>query len=188
MQVMGTLYQAPDEGAGAGAGAAAIQLQDLKVAIKESTLVYPSQQPAENKSLFLSNIDQVLDFHVQTLHFFPPNPQFPPQIAIPRLRTALQRIMVAYDFLGGRLKPNQETGRLEIQCKPSGAGAGAGFVVAATDYSLDELGDLIYPNPAFVQLILLGLEKFDDHPLCVLQVLIIYVYHHLRATSIYIII
>ncbi|KAH6812707.1 HXXXD-type acyl-transferase family protein [Perilla frutescens var. frutescens] len=152
---MGTLYQAPTEPS----------IQDLKVAIKDSTLIYPSQEP-ENKQLFLSNIDQVLNFHVQTLHFFPPNPEFPPETAVARLRNALQKVMVPYDFLAGRLKPNHQTGRLEIECKPSGAG----FVVATTEYCLDEVGDLIYPNPAFMQLILLGLEKFDDQPLCVLQV------------------
>lgn len=154
---MGTLYQAPSEPA----------IQDLKVEIKDSTLIYPaSQEPAESKSLFLSNIDQVLNFHVQTLHFFPPNPEFPPEIAVARLKNALQKVMVPYDFLAGRLKTNQQTGRLEIDCKPSGAG----FVVAATEYSLADVGDLIYPNPAFMQLILLGLEKFDEQPLCVLQV------------------
>ncbi|KAK6156447.1 hypothetical protein DH2020_010695 [Rehmannia glutinosa] len=45
-----------------------------------------------------------------------------------------------------------------------------GFVVATTEFSLDEIGDLVYPNPGFMQLIVQGLEKFDDQPLCVFQV------------------
>ncbi|KAK6136371.1 hypothetical protein DH2020_029861 [Rehmannia glutinosa] len=71
-----------------------------------------------------------------------------------------------YDFLAGRLKLNHQTGRLEIECNASGAG----FVVATTEFSLDEIGDLVYPNPGFMQLIVQGLEKFDDQPLCVFQV------------------
>ncbi|KAL8544661.1 hypothetical protein ACS0TY_005046 [Phlomoides rotata] len=140
-------------------------IQDLKVAIQDSTLIYPCQEP-QKKSIFFSNIDQVLNFHVQTLHFFPANPDFPPEIAIARLKNALQKVMVPYDFLAGRLKQNEQTGRIEVECKA----AGAGFVVATTEYRLDEIGDLIYPNPGFMQLILQGVSKFDDQPLCVLQV------------------
>ncbi|KAL0322278.1 UNVERIFIED_CONTAM: Putrescine hydroxycinnamoyltransferase 1 [Sesamum calycinum] len=141
-------------------------IQDLKVAIQETTLIHPSHETHENKSIFLSNIDQVLNFHVQTVHFFPANPDFPPETAVARLKNALEKVMVAYDFLAGRLKLNHQTGRLEIDCSPSGVG----FVVATTEYSLDEVGDLVYPNPAFMQLIVDGLNKFDDQPLCVLQV------------------
>ncbi|KAL0317551.1 UNVERIFIED_CONTAM: Putrescine hydroxycinnamoyltransferase 1 [Sesamum angustifolium] len=141
-------------------------IQDLKVAIQETTLLHPSHETHENKPIFLSNIDQVLNFHVQTVHFFPANPDFPPETAVARLKNALEKVMVAYDFLAGRLKLNHQTGRLEIDCSPSGVG----FVVATTKYSLDEVGDLVYPNPAFMQLIVDGLNKFDDQPLCVLQV------------------
>ncbi|GFP95781.1 omega-hydroxypalmitate o-feruloyl transferase [Phtheirospermum japonicum] len=155
---MGTLYQAPSEPT----------IQDLKVAIQDSTLIFPSQETHDQtKSIFLSNIDQVLNFHVQTLHFFRANPDFPPEAVAARLKNALEKLMVVpYDFLAGRLKLNHETGRLEIECN----GSGAGFVVATTEYSLDEVGDLVYPNPGFMQLIVPGLEKFDDQPLGVFQV------------------
>ncbi|KAL3653979.1 hypothetical protein CASFOL_003660 [Castilleja foliolosa] len=157
---MGTLYQAPQE----------LTIQDLKVAIQDSTLLFPSQQTQDdqNKSIFLSNIDQVLNFHVQTLHFFRANPDFPPESVASRLKNALEKLMVApnYDFLAGRLKLNHETGRLEIECN----GSGVGFVVATTEYSLDEIGDFVYPNPGFMQLIVPGLEKFEDQPLDVFQV------------------
>ncbi|KAL8052304.1 hypothetical protein ABFX02_06G201817 [Erythranthe guttata] len=75
--------------------------------------------------------------------------------------------MVPYDFLAGKLTLNHQTGRLEIECNSS---SGAGFVVAAAEFSLDEIGDLMYPNPAFMQLIVHALEKFEDQPLCVFQV------------------
>ncbi|XP_042032011.1 fatty alcohol:caffeoyl-CoA acyltransferase-like [Salvia splendens] len=152
---MGSLYRSSSEPA----------IQDLKVSINDSTLIFPSQQPPDTP-IFLSNIDQVLNFHVQTLHFFESNPDFPPEAAAERLKAALQKVMEAYDFLAGRLRPNLQTGRLEIDPKP----AGVGFVDASTEFLLAEVGDLVYPNPAFMQLIVQGLEKFDDQPLCVLQV------------------
>ncbi|KAL7148765.1 hypothetical protein ABFS83_06G201300 [Erythranthe nasuta] len=141
-------------------------IQDLKVTIQDSTLIYPSKQ-TQNKSFFLSNIDQVLDFHVQTVHFFPANADFPPEIVAARLKNALEKVMVPYNFLAGKLTLNHQTGRLEIECNGS---SGAGFVVAAAEFSLDEIGDLVYPNPAFMQLIVQGLGKFEDQPLCVFQV------------------
>lgn len=52
---MGTLYQVPPP-----------LLKDLKVTILDSSLIY-SPQESEEKSMFLSNIDQVLNFDVQTL-------------------------------------------------------------------------------------------------------------------------
>ncbi|XP_051119811.1 acyltransferase GLAUCE [Andrographis paniculata] len=142
-------------------------IQDLKVSIQDSTLVYPLQWRNHDSPMFLSNIDQVLNFHVQTLHFFPANPSYPPETAAAALRTALQKVMEEpYDFVAGRFKTNPETGRLEIDLSRA---AGAGFVVAATEYSLDEIGNLVYPNPGFMQLIVPGIEKFDDQPLCVIQ-------------------
>ncbi|GER28829.1 HXXXD-type acyl-transferase family protein [Striga asiatica] len=155
---MGDLHQAPQEPI----------IQDLKVTIQDSSLIIPPHQTHDNqKSIFLSNIDQVLNFHVQTLHFFQANPNFPPESVVASLKNGLEKLMAGpYDFLAGRLKPNHQTGRLEIECN----GLGAGFVVATSEYSLDEIGDLVYPNPGFMQLIVPGLEKFNDQPLAVFQV------------------
>ncbi|KAF2292019.1 hypothetical protein GH714_000191 [Hevea brasiliensis] len=63
---------------------------------------------------------------------------------------------------------NPETGRLEIDCNA----AGAGFVVASSECSLDEVGELVYPNPAFGQLILKAMDILnkEDQPLCIFQV------------------
>ncbi|KAG0494115.1 hypothetical protein HPP92_005109 [Vanilla planifolia] len=44
-------------------------LQDLQVRILSSSIVHPSK-PTEKRILFLSNIDQVLNFSVETVHFF----------------------------------------------------------------------------------------------------------------------
>ncbi|CAK7325981.1 unnamed protein product [Dovyalis caffra] len=143
-------------------------LQDLKVTIQSSSLVFPNQETAERKSMFLSNIDQVLDFNVETVHFFASHKDFPAQAVAEKIKNALEKILVPYDFLAGRLKLNTTTGRLEIDCN----GAGAGFVVASSECTLDEIGDLVYPNPAFAKLVVTSLDSLEKNgkPLCIIQV------------------
>lgn len=162
---MGTLYPKPHPDL----------LQDLKVTVHSSSMVFPSQE-TKRKSMFLSNIDQVLTFDVQTIHFFPAHGDFPPQVVAEKIRDTLGKILVDYEYLAGRLKLNAETGRLEIDCDASGAG----FVEASSEYCLDEVGDLVYPNPAFGQLVdstNLDMFKQDDRPLCILQVINIKTLH-----------
>jgi omega-hydroxypalmitate O-feruloyl transferase len=86
-----------------------------------------------------------------------------------KITDAREKILVPYDFLAGRLKSNARTGRLEVDCN----GAGAGFVVASSECTLDEIGDLVYPNAAFAKLVVNSsdhsLEK-DGKLLCIIQV------------------
>ncbi|KAK4424636.1 Anthranilate N-benzoyltransferase protein 1 [Sesamum alatum] len=143
-------------------------MQDLKLTLRQSTLVSPPKQ-AENKSFFLSNVDQILNFDVPTVHFFKANPDFPLETVAKRLKMALERVLVPYDFMAGRLKLNQQSGRLEIDCNS----AGVGFVVASSECSLDELGDFVYPNLGFRQLAVQTLDNLGpdvEQPLCVIQV------------------
>ncbi|RHN47415.1 putative omega-hydroxypalmitate O-feruloyl transferase [Medicago truncatula] len=142
-------------------------LQDMKVTIHKTSMIFPSKQ-IEKKSLFLSNIDRVLNFHVKTVHFFEANKDFPPQIVTEKLKKALEDALVAYDFLAGRLKMNTETNRLEIDCNAEGVG----FVVASSEYKLNQIGDLAYPNQAFAQFVHNAKDflKIGDLPLCVVQV------------------
>ncbi|KAL1223113.1 Acyltransferase GLAUCE [Cardamine amara subsp. amara] len=142
-------------------------LQDLKVTIKESSLIIPSEETYKKKSMFLSNVDQILNFDVQTIHFFRPNKDFPPEIVLEKLRKALVIAMDAYEFLAGRLRLNPSSGRLDVDCN----GAGAGFVTAESELTLEELGDLVYPNPAFAQLVTSQLQSLpkDDQPLFTFQ-------------------
>lgn len=150
-------------------------LQDLKVIIHNASMIFPSKE-IERKSLFLSNIDKVLSFDVETVHFFGAHKDFPPRVVNERLKNALEDALVVYDFLGGRLKLNYDTKRLEMDCNPEGAG----FVVASSEYNLDQIGDLDYPNPAFAQLVHQNKDflKDGDVPLCVAQVHINYPLHH----------
>ncbi|KAG8367976.1 hypothetical protein BUALT_Bualt16G0128600 [Buddleja alternifolia] len=144
-------------------------MQDLKITFQESALVFPSQE-TERKTLFLSNIDQFLNFDIPTIRFFSSNPGFPPEIVAKRLKMALEKVLVPYDFVAGRLKWNSESSRLEIDCNA----AGAGFVVASSELSLDEIGDLACPNLGFQQLAVQRLNNlgpnYDDQPMCTLQV------------------
>ncbi|XP_057722146.1 acyltransferase GLAUCE isoform X1 [Arachis stenosperma] len=151
-------------------------LQDLKVTIHQASMIFPSKETHNNKnnnnnnnnkSLFLSNIDKVLNFDVETVHFFVANKDYPSSKVAQKLKDALEDALVAYEFLGGRMKMNSETGRLEIICN----GEGAGFVVASCDYRLDEIGDLAFPNPAFAQFVHKSKDflKHGDSPLCVAQ-------------------
>jgi len=149
-------------------------LLDLKVTIHNSSMIFPSKEIGR-KSMFLSNIDKVLTFDVETVHFFGAHKDFSPDVVTERLKNALEDAFVVYDFLGGRLKVSLETERLEIDCTPEGAG----FVVASSEYKLDEIGDLDYPNTAFTQLVHKNKNflKEGDVPLCVVQVQIDYPLH-----------
>ncbi|KAL8463778.1 hypothetical protein ACS0TY_033649 [Phlomoides rotata] len=144
--------------------------ENLKITFHESTLVFTSQE-TEKRSFFLSNIDQMVNYNVPTFYFFFTNPGYPPEQVSKRLKLVVQRVLVPYDFMAGRLKLNEESGCLEINCNA----AGAGFVVASSEFSLDEIGDLVCPNVGFQQLAVqtlqdnLGPNK-DDHPLFILQV------------------
>ncbi|KAL9150633.1 hypothetical protein ABFS82_11G001800 [Erythranthe guttata] len=141
--------------------------EELKVTIQDSTLVFPSQE-TQNRSFFLSTLDQILTVNIQAIYFFQPNPDFTPQVVAQRMKLALQRVLVPYDFMAGRLKRHHHSSRLEINCNM----AGAGFVVASSEFSLDEIGDLVFPNPGFRQLDAQTLNHLDadDQPLCVFQV------------------
>lgn len=145
-------------------------IQDLKITTHNVSLIFPSRKTERKKSMFLSNIDKVLNFPVETVHFFPSHEDFPSHVAAEKLKTALSELLVPYDFLAGRLRSNPETGRLEIDCNS----AGIGFAVASSDYALDDVGDLVYPNPAFGQLICKSVDSLeqDDQPLCIVQVIL----------------
>ena len=119
--------------------------------------------------MFLFNIDQVLTFDIQIVHFFPSHNDFPHQVIAEKIKDTIGKILVDYDYLAGRLKLNTKMGRLEIDCNATGAV----FVEAFSEYCLDEIGDFVYPNPTFSQLVCLtnlDMFKHDDPPLCILQV------------------
>ncbi|KAF7852335.1 hypothetical protein BT93_L0893 [Corymbia citriodora subsp. variegata] len=142
-------------------------IRDIKVTVHDTSLVFPAD-PVPNEPFFLSNIDKVLNFDVQTIHFFPAHVEFTPDRVAERLKDALARILVHYKFLSGRLRLDAATRRLEIECNSEGVG----FVVASSECGLDDIGDLVYPNPAFERLVTKSMDILqpDNQPLCIVQV------------------
>lgn len=143
-------------------------LEDLKLTIHESTLVFPPQ-PTDRKTVYLSNVDMFFNDHVKTAHFFEANPDFSTEDVARRLKMALEKVLVPYDFAAGRLKVNAKLDdRLELDCNA----AGAGFVVASSEVSLDDIRDgLGHPNLGFLQLAARRVDGIatDDELLLVIQ-------------------
>nr|GEU89190.1 omega-hydroxypalmitate O-feruloyl transferase [Tanacetum cinerariifolium] len=158
---MGTLYQSLIK-----SSSSPKIIQDLKVIIHDTFTILPPEK-TEPRSMFLSNIDQVLNFNVETVHFFVANPDFPPQLVAEKLKMAFTKALVPYDFLAGRLRLNTDSKRFEFDCN----GAGARFVVGSSEFELSEIGDLVYPNPGFRQLIQKSYDNLamHDKPLCIIQ-------------------
>ncbi|CAA7396440.1 unnamed protein product [Spirodela intermedia] len=142
-------------------------LRDLRVSILRSSILRPPEN-VERRLIFLSNIDQQLDFNVETIHFFLPNLEFPPDAVAKRLESAMEELLASsYDFLAGRLSWDESEARWELDCN----GAGVGFVEAASELTLAELGDLELPNPVLSQLAAGKADAMDieDRPLFVIR-------------------
>ena len=144
-------------------------IKDLKMTIKSYKLVQPLETH-ERRSMFLSNIDQVLNFNVERIHFFDANLDFNIECVANQLEFAFRTLLSSYDFMAGRLRFNTHEKRLEIDCNA----AGAVFVVAESELTMAEIGDLEYPNLAFAQLLVkIECTEIEDKPLCAIQVEII---------------
>ncbi|MCL7050962.1 hypothetical protein MKW94_020512, partial [Papaver nudicaule] len=142
---------------------------DLKVEVQGVSMVVPLEE-TETRSMFLSNIDQAVNIYCGGIAFFSANPSFPPDLIAKKLEFGFRRLLTDhYDFLAGRLKWDPKQGRLEIDCNNL---AGAGFLTASSRLSLEEIGDLDCPNPAFEQLAPQNWNQFwpGDQPLFIVQV------------------
>ncbi|KAK1319126.1 Omega-hydroxypalmitate O-feruloyl transferase [Acorus calamus] len=141
--------------------------KDLKITIKSSSLVHPPPLTLERRSMFLSNIDQLFNLDAETVHFFSAIESFPHIAVCDAIKQALQQLLIPYDFLAGRLRPDPVKGWIEVDCN----GAGAGFVIASSEMTLEEIGDLTYPNPAFKNFVpTRSLKGLEDWPLMAIQV------------------
>ncbi|KAG6418441.1 hypothetical protein SASPL_120645 [Salvia splendens] len=118
-----------------------------------------------------------------TAHFFKRNPDLEAENVAKMVKIALEKVLVHYDFMAGRLKLNNQTGRLEIGCNA----AGAGFVVASSELLLEEIGpSLVHPNLGYRQLAVHNLLSEIDQPLVVFRTLTLppcYNRHLLAARS-----
>lgn len=154
-----------------------VRVTDLKVQlVGEPELIFPSEPtPCSNGVMFLSNLDQVVLYPIETVYFFPVSeaeeansPVGSTMCVVEKLREALQKLLVPYYFMGGRLRLNTELYRLELQCND----AGALFAGASAGVTLAEVGDFTYPNPGFRSLVLQIQDptSLADLPLTTVQV------------------
>ena len=95
----------------------------LDVEVGEPEMVLPVE-PTEECSLFLSNIDQVVAYVVDTVYFYMPIGKEKDVAAadvVGKLKEALRKVLVPYNFMVWRLKLNLDKMRLENECNRAGA-------------------------------------------------------------------
>lgn len=141
---------------------------DLKLEmVGEPETIVPASA-TDTSPVFLSNIDQVVVIPVETVYFYPANPEKGLDKLVDTLRDALAKVLVPYHFMAGRLQMNTEEMRLQIDCNR----AGAQFTHYTSGVAIADLGDVTLPNPAFRGLVP---TKFDatvvfELPLLAIQV------------------
>lgn len=145
--------------------------EPITTCLVENFTVVP-ETPTRRRRLFLSNIDLTLVSYYETLTFFEP-PTATSKVTLSEvcdnLRNALSQLLVAYDFVAGRLEPTEGEGRLEIDCN------GAGIVVVAATCSshMSQLGELRTPKPAYSELVKFLMndegKELRDKPLLLFQ-------------------
>ena len=64
----------------------------------------------------MSNIDQVLNFHVKGVVFFAASPEHPLCSVVDRLRSAMEKLLVLYNFVAGEAV-------LDLKIKNKGIGS-----------------------------------------------------------------
>lgn len=114
----------------------------------------------------MTNIDQMLVMPVESIFVYLPNRERSSETVFSILEDALARLLVPYHFMAGTFEVNSEE-RLQVKCKR----AGAGFVVASSEQTIEELGDLKLMNLEFRKLVPspsgINISMFDDFLLMV---------------------
>ncbi|GLJ38615.1 hypothetical protein SUGI_0787320 [Cryptomeria japonica] len=89
-------------------------VSDLRVKRERSTSLLPEKIKAR-RTLFLSNIDQKLVHYVQkVVHFFAADVEIPFEAIVYVHTKAMNKLLLAYDFMCGRLIFNSEEKRFQI--------------------------------------------------------------------------
>ncbi|GLJ35339.1 hypothetical protein SUGI_0710880 [Cryptomeria japonica] len=126
-------------------------VSDIGVKRKSLAVIRPEKR-RKRYSLFLSNFDQKFVGYVTTfVHMFSGNQEIDFDAIIYLHTEALRRMLDFYDFISGRLTLNTEQRRFEIDCNA----AGVPLAICASELTLEEMGDVTYPNSAFTQLCLM---------------------------------
>lgn len=121
---------------------------DITVVVHDVKLVQPADATKE-ETMYLTNIDLTLVETVECFYVFLNNKDRSSENVFSVLEDALARLLVPYHFMAGRLEVNLEEERLQVKCNR----AGAGFLVASSEQTVEELGDLKLVNPNFGKLV-----------------------------------
>ncbi|KAL8209365.1 hypothetical protein R6Q57_006097 [Mikania cordata] len=128
-------------------------------------------QARDGDTLFLSNLDDIIGARVftPTIYFYLVSKSTIDDV-VGILKNALAKVLVPYYPFSGRLRETKNR-KLEVFFGPN---QGALIVQAYTELSLDHLGDLNVPNPAWSNLVYKFPEESDykviDMPLLIAQV------------------
>ncbi|KAJ8438136.1 hypothetical protein Cgig2_033015 [Carnegiea gigantea] len=126
-----------------------------EVKVKQSCIVRPAKETPKG-SLWLSGLDIVIRepyTHTPSVFIYCPkqdydNPSNFFDFSI--MKDALSQALVYFYPIAGRLRKNENTGRLEIDCN----GEGALFIEAETQLSLDDFGEYFTPNAEFREVVI----------------------------------
>lgn len=118
------------------------------VIVQARKLVLPAELTKE-ETFYLSNIDQMLLVPVESFFVYAPNKKRSSENVASVLEEALSKVLVPYHFMAGRFEINEAEDRLQVKCNR----AGVGFVVASSEQTVEELGDLKVMNPEFRKLL-----------------------------------
>ncbi|KAI5337527.1 hypothetical protein L3X38_016798 [Prunus dulcis] len=146
--------------------------EKVTVSIRDSSMVKPAEESTPRGSLWLSNLDLVFPpFHTPSVYFYRPSCGHEHNFFHPEaLKQALIKALVPFYPMAGRLKLNDQDGRLEVDCNAEGVL----FVVAESFSTVDDFGDFA-PSPNFLPLIphIDYAAGISSYPILVLQVLML---------------
>ncbi|KAL5553308.1 hypothetical protein UlMin_040709 [Ulmus minor] len=150
---------------------------DLKVFLKETACVRPSEQSKTVQTIELSGLDRISPAILYTVFFYKSNNLDTSSSSsssrseldgIERAKQALKRVLDYWYPAAGRLRIKEETGKLEINCN----GEGVTVVTAETNSKLEELGKLHEYKLCYEKLVpqLPEAGNISDNPLVVVQI------------------
>ncbi|KAF6175239.1 hypothetical protein GIB67_030457 [Kingdonia uniflora] len=149
---------------------------DIPVTVNHVTPVMPFGpiKATHGDTLYLSNLDNMIGARVftPTIYFFRENISYCKEGVniVEVFRDALAKVLVPYYPFSGRLRETK-SGKMEVFFEPN---QGALIVDAKTEMTINDLGDLEVPNPAWCTLIYRFSDEEDykvvDMPLVIAQV------------------
>lgn len=145
---------------------------ELIVSLKESSTLRPCDQLSKRQTIELSGLDRISPAILYIIFFYKPQLSHESSCSeedvVERSKRALQKVLVSWFPAAGRLRINEGTGKLEIDCN----NGGVTMTIAATDSKLEELGRLHEYKAYYEKLVPQLPEAADvsENPLVAVQV------------------